>query len=115
MSEHAGRAPVAVLDGLRVEFLPLRNWAADRGVIMGSSVNYQAGDGSEMTDVLCAVCLDPLNGAAFSVHVLIYPGPCVSGGAHMPAHAVAIHVTCVIPGDGDLCDTILSLTADCRP
>jgi hypothetical protein len=115
MTEHAERAPVVVLDGLRVEFLPLRQWPADCAVIMGSSVNYQAGPGSDMPAVLCAVCLDPLRDSAFSVHTLIYPGPCRSGDAHMPAYAVAVHVTCVIPRDGDMTETILSLTADCRP
>lgn len=108
-----GRAP---LRGAQViEFTPLRTWGADCGVLMTSSVTYQAGEASDMAAVLCGACLDLIGKAPFSVHVLVYPGPCAQENSHMPASSIAIHAACEIPGDRDLCDLIIGLTATCQP
>jgi hypothetical protein len=108
-----GRRP---LRGAQViEFTPLRTWPADCGVLMSSSVTYQAGQDNGVADVLCGVCLDSLGASPFSVHAMIYPGPCAQENSHMPASSIAIHAACEIPGDRDLCDLIIGLTAICQP
>lgn len=104
-----------VADGAVLEFTPLRKWPADTAVIMSSSVTYTVDDGHGVDDAACAVCLDPIGLAPFSVHVMTYPGPCEYGAAHMPAVSVVIHATCAIPDYADLCSTIISLSATCAP
>ena len=115
MPDAGKQAWARVAGGVVREFTPLRTWPADTAVIMSSSATYQVGGGHGADRALCAVCLDPIGMAPFSVHTMTSPEPCRHGAGHLPSVSVAIHVTCVIPGDRDLCDTIISLSATCAP
>jgi hypothetical protein len=98
-----------------LEFTPLRKWPADSAIIMSSAATYLAAEGNDMAGTLCAVCLDPLDIAPFSVHAAVYPGPCERENSHMPALAIAIHSSCEIPGDTELCALIIAMSATCAP